>query len=337
MNHLELTTETWSSLKAPDHESGGYPSIMLSINEGEKGFLHLFKDINGYYHFAIQDSDLRPKEIDDPSVNGLQVKVVDYRFQGGSTTRFIDLTCSIAGYIEEFTEIVKEISKAILVDKEKPVNAVNQIINNWISFWSNQRKELLSEEGQIGLICELLFFEKLCTLNSNKALSSWTGPHGEKHDFNFTDWNFEVKGTRRRLRKHTVNGIDQLNPTKDKGLGFVSVQLITSNNERSINLPTLIERIIINHFLNSPQLHLRFNDLLAKTGYSPVHEEEYRKFNIEVLNSTLFKVDESFPRLTTNMLKEPLNIHVSSVTYDISLENHAGIDLMKISLSDYFY
>lgn len=338
MNYLELTAEVWSSLKAPDYESGGYPSIMLGIDESEKSFLHLFKDKNGYYHLAIEASDLQPKDIDDPGVNGLQVKVVDYRFQGGSTTRFIDLTCSIAGYIEEFTEIVREISKAILVDKEQPVNAVNQRINNWISFWANQRKEVLSEEDQIGLICELLFLKKLCALNSDKALSSWTGPLGEKHDFNFINWNFEVKGTRRKGRAHTVNGIEQLQSAYNKKLGFVSFMVSTGRDEKdnTINLPRLIEKIIHDYLKGKPNLVVRFNELLAGYGYNPIHRNEYINFNVEVNNAAFYEVDDNFPKLTINMLKEPLDNRVSKVRYEISLEGIAGLDFEEIRLGDYF-
>ena len=337
MNYKELNIDTWSSLKSPDHESGGYPCTILGIHEEEPSFLHLFRDGLGHYHFAIEASGFQPKDLTDPRVNGLKIQLVDYRFHDGPISRFIDLTCNIPGYIEEFTEIVREISKAILEDKEQPLTAVNQIINNWISFWANQRKDILTEEEQVGLICELITLNKLCKINPGNALKTWIGPLGEKHDFNFSDWNFEVKGTRKSQRTHTINGIDQLTPSYNKRLVYISFQLTTSANEQSVNLPDLIGSLIKNHFENKPDMTVRFYELLAGSGYSPIHAEEYKKFNVDVIESTFFEVDEDFPKLTSNMLKEPLNKRISSIRYDISLEGIDGKDIKEINLGDYFY
>lgn len=337
MNYKELNRETWSLLKSPDYESGGYPSITLELEANKSAFLHLFKDRSGYYHFAIEASCLQAKDITKPSVNGLKIQLVNYRFHDGPITQFIDLTCSISGYIEEFTQIVREISESILLDKEKPYDAVNQTINTWISFWSNKRKETLSEEEQIGLICELITLNKLCNINSGTALKTWIGPLGEKHDFNFSDWNFEVKGTRNSKRIHTINGIDQLDLPPNKSLAFISFQLTTSNNEHSINLPNLIKSIIKNHFENKPDLTVTFNELLSGAGYSPVHNEEYKKFNVEILGSMFYNVDESFPKLTSSNLNEPLNSRITDIRYKISLEGLSGVNLNDLKLGNYFF
>ena len=339
MNYSELTPEIWGSLKSPDQVSGGYPSITLSNIEGKKSSLHIFKDKSGYYHFAIEAPGLEPKDLVDPGVNGLHLKLVDYQFQGGPIGRFIDLTCNITGYIEEFTEIVREIAKAILVDGEKPLNAVNQRIINWICFWAAQRKQILVEEDQIGLICELLFLETLCAVDPNEALNAWTGPLGDKHDFNFTDWNFEVKGTRKKGRIHIVNGIEQLDPPYNKRLGFVSFMVSSSKTEKekSINLPELINKIKFEYLKDRPDLVIRFNELLAENGYSPIHRNEYIKFNVEVNAANLFEVDDDFPKLTHSMLSEPLDTRVSSVKYNISLEGIRSEEFYQLDIRDYVF
>lgn len=337
MNYTKFSINTWKELKSPHHESGGYPSITLEKEGSAPSVLHLFKDKFGHYHFAIGTPNLAPNHLNDPGVNGLQIQLMNYQFHNGPTTQFIDLTCNISGYLEEFTEVVKEVSKAILEKDETPVHALNRIINNWITFWSAQRRESLSEEDQVGLICELLTLHELSKYNPENALKSWIGPKGEKHDFNFTDWNFEVKGTRKPTRYHTINGIDQLKVPNNKSLAFISFQLTTSNNEDGINLPDYIQSLIENFFNDAPNLVIKFNELLSRVGYSPIHADEYRKFNLEVIESVVHEVDEDFPKLTTDFLRTPLSSRVSSVRYDISLDGIEGTNFNDVDWGNYFY
>jgi hypothetical protein len=289
------------------------------------------------YHFAIESNGLEKSDLVDPHVNGLQIGIYSYRFENGRINQFIDLTCNLSGYLEEFTEIVKEISKCILENGEQPVVVVNQIISNWISFWTNKRDEILSEEKQIGLICELIVLNNLCKINPRNALNSWKGPLGEVQDFSFSDWNFEVKGTRKLKITHTINGIDQLSPPDKKKLAFLSFHLTESFNDNSTNLPELIDSTIKLHFTNKPELILKFHELLASAGFNPIHSDVYRQFNLEILDSTFYLVNESFPKLTSDMFSEPININVSAVRYDISLNGIVGHDLNDINWGDYFY
>lgn len=339
MNYKKLTADKWGNLDSSGSLVSGYKSAWLSIKDNEESDLHIFKDEAGHNHLAIKAPGLRKDAIEDPGVNGLQVELARYRFGDGEVNQFVDIRCGIESYVEEFTEVVREIAHAILVDEEKPEKATKHIINNWVSFWANQRKNILSEEDQIGLICELLFLEKLCDLNSGKALSTWTGPLGEKHDFNFTDWNLEVKGTRKRGRIHTVNGIEQLQPSYNKKLGFISFMVSAGRETKgnTKNLPSLIGKITQNYLKDKPDLVVRFNELLAGNGYNPVHRNEYIKFNVEVNTATFYEVDDDFPKLTSSMLNEPLDTRVSKVRYDVSFEGITGLDFEEMSIGEYFY
>jgi Putative PD-(D/E)XK family member, (DUF4420) len=337
MIYNKLNIGTWKTLDNLGNSISGYKSIWLSLKINEKSNLHIFKDELDNYHFVIQAMKVNKDDIEDPQVNGLQIGIFQYKFQNGNSNQFIDMKCNISGYLEEFTEIVKEITKLILENKIKPINAINHVISNWISFWANQNKYVLSKEEQIGLICELLTFNNLCKINPSNALNTWKGPLGEKHDFNFTDWVLEVKGTRKSNRAHTVNGIDQLKPPDNKNLAFLSFIVSESNNIKSMNLPSLIDIVISRHFQMKPSFTVRFNELLAGTGYSPVHSEIYRKFNIEIMESTLFIVDDKFPKLTSSMLCLPLSSRVSRIRYDISLEGIKGKKLNEVNWGNYFY
>lgn len=339
MDYRKLTAEHWNNLDSTGSFVSGYISTLLTAKENNTSDIHIFKDESDHMHFSIKTSGLKRKSINDPGVNGLQIKLTKFRLENKEVNEFIDIKCTISSYVNEFTEVVKEISHAILEEKEKPEKAIKRITNNWISFWANQCKNILSEERQIGLICELLFLKKLCTINSDKALNFWVGPLGEKHDFNFTDWSFEVKGTRKKDCIHTINGIDQLQSNNKKKLAFLSymVSLKADSTDHSINLPTLIKQIKLDHFSKKPNLIVRLNELLAGAGYSPIHNKEYSYFNLEVNSNTFYEVNENFPKLTSNMLTGMIHKRVFKIRYDISLEGLTGTDIDLIPIGDYFY
>jgi hypothetical protein len=158
----------------------------------------------------------------------------------------------------------------------------------------------------------------------------------ERHDFNFTDWNFEIKGTTGAGISHTINGIDQLKSLTNKKLAFISFLISKGATNNSESLPDIIDDIK-HALLNRPDLIIMFNDLLAQAGYNPIHSEDYRKLKIQILESTLFEVDDSFPTLTTDKLRQPLDRRISSIRYDISLEGLTGKKFAEINLGEYFY
>ena len=337
MDYKKISNETWKELDSTGNLVEGYKTTKLEPKDSENSNLYIFKDEKGHCHFAIETKQVKESEVKDPNINGLKLGVFKYRFKDGKVCQFIDLSCNIMGYMEEYTEVVREIAEAVLKKKKTPLVAITQIINNWISFWGAQSKQTLTEEQQIGLICELIILNELCELNPNTALDCWIGPLGGKHDFNFTDWSLEIKGTRMSGKTHTINGIEQLSSEGNKRLAFVSFLLANSQSNKSLSLPSLIESIIEKHFKERPALIIKLNKLLASVGYSPVHRVEYEKYRIEVVEASLFEVNKDFPKLTPDMLIAPLNSRITAIRYNISLKEMVGKTLSKINWSDYFY
>ncbi len=64
----------------------------------------------------------------------------------------------------------------------------------------------------------------------------------------------------------------------------------------------------------------RFHELLAGCGYSRIHKEEYRKTKFDIYDGKFFTVNENFPKLTSDRLKQPLDSRVSEIRYTIDLE-----------------
>jgi hypothetical protein len=337
VDYKNLSITTWNELDKTGDVVSGYYGNFLSQEEGEKSNLLIFKDERENLHFVIADDSATKKDVHDPKVNGLRIELKKYKFQDIGIKQFIDLECSLRAYINEFTEIVKEIAEKILVEEELPVKSVTEIINNWKSFWTARIRQILSEEEQFGLICELIVLKKLCEVNPANALSSWKGPLKEMYDFIFSDWVFEVKGTRKEGHIHIINGLDQLKPPSGKNLALISFLATKSDSDRAKSLQDLIEDFETKFFNNKADLIEQFYNLLAKCGYSFIHKEEYRKTKFDIYDGKFYTVDEDFPKLTSDDLKKPLDRRISEICYTVDLENISGEIFENIHLGNYFY
>lgn len=335
MDFKKLTTDTWKNLDPSGNSASGYKTTWLADGETGSSTLHIFKDETGKFHLTIEvDENFNEKKVVDPNVNGLSVSLNHYRLDANTIKRFVDIRCNQNGYLNEFTQVTGEICLGILVKKKPPLTVINEVVTKWITFWDNQKCRILSDEQIIGLICELDLLHELCKVDPSAALNGWVGPFNERHDFVFPAWSFEVKGTRRGHRTHTINGIDQLKPFPNKSLGFVSYIFTISDGPGSVSLPVSINSIY-ETLEEQPEFIVKFNELLAETGYSPVDKEQYEQLKIELLETTLFTVDDSFPCLTTDFITAPHLERISQIRYDISLEGLQGRSLKDISWQKY--
>lgn len=337
MNYKTLNIDTWNELDNTGNIVTGYYGIFLSQTEREKSDLLIFKDESENLHFVISADTVTKKEIIDPKVNGLKIEFKKYKFQDIGIKQFIDIECSLKAYVSEFTEVVKEISDNILLGKELPVKSITEVINNWKSFWAARIRHILSEEEQFGLITELCVLKKLCEINPANALSSWKGPLKEMYDFIFSEWAFEVKGTRKEGHVHIINGLDQLKTPSGKKLALISFLSTKSDSVTSESVQDCIEEIEGKFLKTRADLIEQFHSLLSGYGYSGVYKEDYRKTKFELYDGKFYIVDEGFPKLTSDYLRKPLDSRISEICYTVDLEGLSGEALENISLGKYFY
>jgi hypothetical protein len=71
---------------------------------------------------------------------------------------------------------------------------------------------------------------------------------------------------------------------------------------------------------------------LARAGYSPIHEEEYRNLTLEVLAETIFIVSGEFPRITVESFPSKLSGGIEKVEYDINLNSFEKLIIAKSPL-----
>lgn len=101
----------------------------------------------------------------------------------------------------------------------------------------------MSDHQELGLLGELLILEKLITsIGGSRAIAAWRGPEREEHDFGFQSFDVEVKTTLTEDRVHQVGSLTQLEPSLNRDLWLISIQL-TAGGIQGVTLPEMIDRI----------------------------------------------------------------------------------------------
>jgi|ERR1035437_5089847 hypothetical protein len=333
-----FNTEAWQNSNSLNNPISGYNGTYITDGKSDKSNLLIFIDENNNMHLVIDSPDTKKQDLKDPGVYGLSIKLIQYKIKNtGLVRQFIDIVCSLSDYQKEFTEIVKEIANNILNEKIKDINAIEEVIERWQSFWGKSPKGEMSETEIIGLICELSVLKKLCLINAKKGMHSWKGPLREKYDFEFSDWVWEVKGSKNDSHVHIINGIDQLKEIEGKKLAFLSFMVSKTENASAISLPQIISEIEMDTLINKPDLIKLFRELLSCGGYNPVFKEIYEKVKYEIFDGRFFIVDQNFPKLTSDELKSSLDQRISSVRYNISLGDLPFEDFSKTLIGNFFY
>ena len=84
------------------------------------------------------------------------------------------------------------------------------------------------------------------------------------------------------------------------------------------SLPSLIARLRADLQADPDALGL-YETALLQRGYSPVHEDEYAKTHLRVIEERLFSVKDDFPRLVPQSFPSGVPPGVERVDYDIYL------------------
>ncbi|WP_081736726.1 PD-(D/E)XK motif protein [Arthrobacter sp. MA-N2] len=177
-----------------------------------------------------------------------------------------------------------------------------------------QSRRLLSSEKQTGLLGELLLLTYLCSIDPVSAITSWLGPESEQHDFSFDTFDLEVKTTKSERRTHRIGSATQLEPSENRSLLFLSIQLTAAGGaDNAFSLVGLVDKI---QNLLGPHA-LLFNEYLARLGWRSADVDSYRAKYVLRSRPAFYPVDEQFPSLQNSVLRQtiPNYEHLSEVSY----------------------
>ena len=292
--------------------------------------LHCALDSENRRHLliALQKNE---KELRDTQSRGIHVETRDLIVRGQPANRYLDIQClDITGYPALDLiggELVTEFSKPDAV----PADVVKRVLAKWRRFWGLLPRTLLSREEVIGLFAELWFFLVWLLPTAGPAATSerWRGPMGSRHDYEWLGFSVEVKATTStRGRVHRINGLDQLSAPQEGSLYFFSLQLREEAGAAN-TLPALIASIMTALSADEEALN-RFETILAQTGYSPVHDEEYSKTRLRIIAEGLYAVRDDFPRLNADAFQPGIPAGIERVEYEINLNAFDRLLIAKI-------
>jgi hypothetical protein len=265
-----------------------------------------------------------------PKINGLYIEYQLFGEAGFDKNNFILIECRNNAYLNNYTEILKEILGIYDNGAAQLVDIIHKVISKWRHFLGEPKYGILVEDEIVGLIGELLFLRKLINSHFQNSIIIWKAEKGEE-DFINSEKILEVKTSLKGKHEHIINGIDQLlvNPEKQKHI--LSILLSRSISESAISLPLLINECAI-LYSNDPKSNDEFYKKLKERGYDPRDEHLYYDFSYDYFRGCYYKVDNTFPKLTTHELNTPLNSRISKVRYTLDFEGLVCRDFLSTEI-----
>lgn len=231
--------------------------------------------------------------------------------------QFIEIKSSVSPLFQEMYNFFVSVSDKIQLNGINPRVALAETLDGWRDLLKT--RTILSEEAQLGLRGELIFLRRLILMMGDDALSAWTGPIKQPHDFRFGAVEFEVKATRGATHEHIINGLGQLEPSPAHKLYVLSIRFAPAGANAGTTLSTDIEKT-----RNSLQpIKQKEFDRILETYFG--YRKEHADFYVEKLQladkPSVIPVDDNCPRITRNLLMElPHRSRIGEIRYRACFE-----------------
>lgn len=206
---------------------------------------------------------------------------------------------------------------------EQSGEAFPDVIEGELAAWDAllRTPTIMDRNREIGLLGELWVAWRILQNLGPGAISFWTGPSSEQHDFRLPIDDLEVKATLSHSRDHAISGLQQLVTCGHRSLSVISIQLKPAGGGPGASLRDAVERISL-LLSGNPVSLKKFSEMLAGVGYSlgSTHSDRYCLRS----NPTLIPVDDGFPRLTPDSiacaLSSPSLKRIRKVIYTVNLD-----------------
>ena len=189
-------------------------------------------------------------------------------------------------------------SLAGLSDQKEAYQRVLERVRIWKRMFAS-KSGLLSEASIQGLFGELYFIDEylIPKFGKEKAVHAWGGPLGLSKDFSVgLEW-FEVKCVSATENTVTISSHEQLLSDNPGHLTVVKVEKMPEAFNNGIStINALFDKIKLT-LKETPDLLEEFLDKINKLGYVP--DDAYDRYKFKAIGMNFYKVDDSFPRLTS--------------------------------------
>ena len=234
------------------------------------------------------------------------------------TSNYLELAASRYIDISLLSAVVDEVLNEIAGDSpQEIIDTCKKVIDRWKRILSLESRQKLSLIEQIGLIGELICLKHFLEIDVLQDLTSWTGPDGGVHDFEFAHRSIEVKTTMSPGSK-TVNisGLWQLEQLAEVPLLLLHLEI--RPDPMGTTIGDLYDSIVSIAGNQADKL----NFLLLNIGFDPNKKNDYSDFTFSFVQIAAYEIRDDFPKLTSSTLLgiDPTG-RVSDVTYSIDLSN----------------
>ncbi|MGW9205886.1 PD-(D/E)XK motif protein [Embleya sp. NPDC055664] len=212
--------------------------------------------------------------------------------------QFLHVYTEQTDLLREFHIVCCEIADRVQLEGTAPVVAVHTTVMAWRKLLARRRRMPL--EAEVGLFGELLTLIGLAAARGwHAAVDAWQHPECADHDFTVGLYDVEVKTVAGGARVHTIHGLGQLTPHRNRPLWFVSHVLDASDSGRSVL--GLVEGIRSSVRIAAPSALDGFDTRLQSwlgSEYEVPREHRWSPHEAPLA----MPVDEHFPRLTGSIL-----------------------------------
>jgi hypothetical protein len=203
---------------------------------------------------------------------------------------------------------------------EGPKSALAIIIRRlqrWQAFLSQRRRDLLPEEKIKGLIGELLFLKNhlIPSIGIQNAITAWRGPYGAPQDFSFASYAVEAKCKSGSANPSVrISSAEQLtSPLPNLFLYVVTLSRCGPSDPGAVNVLSLVKVVRDECDCVSAISCEEFNNALLELHF--LEDKQYEEFSYFHVGTSCFRVFDSFPRITTDMVNPVLE----RVSYSIPI------------------
>lgn len=313
MQNISKIEEGWGQLAL----SGGVPTgreflvFDTSISIADGAVLQAL-DASGCRHLLVPVSANFPRAHDRRS-GGVHLTSRPLEDELGQK-HYLDLGCQKIHLNAVFSHLADEVLELLRENPGQPLQACREPLQRWRELLDREISNVLSTEALCGLYGELWHLVRI-TVRNAQDLSVWQGPNGARHDFTTETCALEVKSTMRRDEwKFRIHGLAQLEQPRNAKLYLCAMHL-ELNGASGTTVPDLIHTILENG-IDRRDLLIR----LSEVGYDSRDEAHYRQFRFDVLDSRIYEVVASFPRLIGTSFDPPdAPTGVSDIHYTIDI------------------
>ena len=255
--------------------------------------------------------------------SSLQISHDSRTDDSGKVEHFIRVDCMSDELHAVFDKLIERVIQR-LVNGSTAADSCRDAIREFRRLLARSRGDLPTEEVIIGLIGELHLLLQLVEIEP-KHWRSWIGVRGTNVDFSFANVDIECKtGRSSDAPRITVHGLDQLEPMNEHRL-FLRYLAVEPNPSGPLHVPGLID-MVLRHVVDQEG----FMDLITQTPYNPVQRELWEEQAYTPVASTIYSVNEAFPRIRPSTFEAgQLPEAISSLRYDISLQHAVSCRLTE--------